>query len=146
MRLWRAASLSRVERRELLRAQLALLGAQVRVWTRPRGALVAEGKASYRAAPSAAQLRDARAIAYGVSRVARSGLFRPSCLVRTLALSRLLERAGIPGARVRIGVRAREGHFEAHAWLELAGVVLGDSPHRVATFSHLTDVRPAGVP
>lgn len=124
---------------------MALLGAQVRVWTRPRGALVAEGDSSYRTPPSAAQLRNARAIAYGLSRAARSGLFRPSCLVRTLALSRLLERAGIRGARVRIGVRDRDGRFEAHAWIELGGVVLGDSANRVATFSHLTDVRPAGV-
>jgi hypothetical protein len=146
MRLWRLVSLSRRDRRSLLRAQVALLRAQARVWTRARGSLVEPGDAAQHVVPAPETVREARAIAYAMSRVCRGGLFRPSCLVRALALSRMLADAGIQGAQVRIGVRDSAGRFEAHAWVEFAGDALGESPHRVATFAHLTDVRPVGAP
>lgn len=47
------------------------------------------------------------------------------CLVRSYACGIMLRRRGAPVA-LRIGVRPLP--FEAHAWLECGGVILGDSP------------------
>ncbi len=142
-RLSKLVSLSEAERRELLRAQLALLRAQLAVWTRPQGRLVRrEREAS--AAPDELARVTARKLANAVSLVSRRGVFRPNCLVRSLALSRMLERAQVPGWHVRIGVRERTGRFEAHAWVELGAEVLADSSEHVASFEPLADVRLVG--
>ena len=71
--------------------------------------------------------------ARAVHRAARYGLFRPRCLTRALALQRLLARRGWP-ASLHVGVRRDRGALLAHAWVELDGAVLGDSPEHVATF------------
>ena len=139
-RLSKLASLSEGERRDLIRAQLALLRAQLAIWTRPHGRLVgpARGPATL---PDESASRCARRLADAVSLVSRHGVFRPNCLVRSLALSRLLESEQVAGCHVRIGVRERSGRFEAHAWVELGTEVLADSTEHVASFQRLTDVR-----
>jgi len=139
-RLSKLASLSEGERRDLVRAQLALLRAQLAIWTRPQGRLVglAHGPATL---PDETASRRARRLAEAVSLVSRHGVFRPNCLVRSLALSRLLESERVLGWHVRIGVRERTGRFEAHAWVELGTEVLADSREHVASFEPLTDVR-----
>jgi len=48
---------------------------------------------------------------------------RPSCLRRTAALVHLLRREGVPAGLV-VGVRRLP--FAAHAWAEVAGVVIND--------------------
>lgn len=136
---------------ELLQAQAALVGAQVLVWTRPTGHLV-----SSRGAPRADEATaagtiaplDPRAprLALAVSRAGDHGIFRPQCLVRAVALNRMLERRGIRGSRIRIGVRMRRGRFGAHAWVEYGGRVIGDSEAHVASFAELTDVRIVDAP
>lgn len=50
-----------------------------------------------------------------------------NCLLRSLVLVRLLRQRGIE-ADLRFGVRKGSGRFEAHAWVERAGVVLNDAP------------------
>ena len=139
-RLSKLASLSEAERRDLVRAQLALVRAQVAVWTRPQGRLVRPAQETADAPDERAYLT-ARRLAEAVSVVSRRGVFRPNCLVRSLALSRLLERERVPGWHVRIGVRERTGRFEAHAWVELGAEVLADSSPHVASFERLADVR-----
>jgi hypothetical protein len=71
----------------------------------------------------------ARLTSARVLRAFRSGAARyvrpVSCLRRAVALRRLLQRRGVP-AVVRFGVRGGE-RFEAHAWVEVDGAVLGDS-------------------
>ena len=54
--------------------------------------------------------------------VDRAGRHIPggTCLVRSLALTRLLRSRGI-AAELRIGVKTADG-FHAHAWVEVAGV------------------------
>ena len=53
-------------------------------------------------------------------------LWQPSCLEKSLILWWQLRRLGI-AAELRMGARKRAGRFEAHAWVELEGVVLNDS-------------------
>lgn len=69
-------------------------------------------------------------MAQRITRAARSaelhGPGTPNCLERSLTLWWLLRRSGIAG-ELHIGARKCESRFEAHAWVELAGVVLNDS-------------------
>ena len=48
-----------------------------------------------------------------------------TCLARSVVLACLLERQGVP-AQLRIGVRKGENGFEAHAWVEAAGMSLDE--------------------
>jgi hypothetical protein len=57
----------------------------------------------------------------------RHGLGTPNCLERSLTLWWLLRREAIEG-ELQIGARKIESRFEAHAWVELRGLVLNDSP------------------
>ncbi|HQZ21188.1 MAG TPA: lasso peptide biosynthesis B2 protein [Thermoflexales bacterium] len=62
---------------------------------------------------------------------------RPSCLVRSLALWWMLRGQGI-ASEIRIGVRpaqAGKTGIDAHAWVELNGQILNDSPATVSQFA-----------
>jgi hypothetical protein len=123
------------------RAQAALLVAQLRLWLRPVGKLVI-CRADAAAFPLGAEARaQAEEAALSIDRAARRGFFRPSCLVRALALQRILESRGIMGSVVRIGVKRNGVQLLAHAWVEHCGVILGDSPTMVANFTVLTEAR-----
>lgn len=141
--LRKLARLSRTEWIELFQAQAALLWAQLLVWTRPTGQLVDRSTptASAAAAEPATEL-DPRAyrLALAVSRAAEHGVFRPLCLVRAVALNRMLEARDIRGSRIRIGVKRTDGHFIAHAWVEWGTIVLGDMDAHVNRFTQLADV------
>jgi hypothetical protein len=132
---------------DVIAAQVALLVAQFRVHTEPTGSLAAD----LSVAPPAAEqetdatppvCREARQLARAIRRAADHGIFRPKCLARSVALHQMLERRGVTGSRIRVGVRMNEGRFEAHAWVELNGCVLGDRAARTSAFTHLADVRP----
>jgi hypothetical protein len=131
-----------VELAELVRAQLALLSAQYLVWTRPVGQLVTSGASVGDAALVEDEVEPAaRRIALAVSRAASYGVFRPLCLVRAVALSRMLDARGFHGSRVGVGVRKRRGRFEAHAWVEYKNRVLGDAEQHVNSFVPLDDLQ-----
>ena len=72
------------------------------------------------------QLQEALKIAHAVDVAAVHGLYKASCLRRSLVLCRLLRRRGID-CDLRIGADLSEGELLAHAWVEHAGVVLNDS-------------------
>lgn len=135
-------SLSARDWEELIWAQWALLVAQGMVRNRPIGALATPASRASPGDPT--RLPEAKRMALAVVRAARFGVFRPQCLVRSVALSRMLEQRGITGGLVRVGVRRRNGEFLAHAWVELAGETLGDADDHVGSFVPLTnlDVRP----
>ncbi len=64
----------------------------------------------------------------GAARAAERNVFgKPNCLERSLTLWWLLRIAGIDG-ELHIGARKNDSQFEAHAWVELRGVILNDSP------------------
>jgi len=147
-RLARLATLHRRLRRDewgdIARAQLAVVVAHVVVAVTPRGRL-ARGDTSRSpviapAAPGAAELARAQALARAVRRVARYGATRPLCLVRSVALLRLLHAAGLRAAELRVGVRREGASLLAHAWVELGGVALDDDPASVASFVALPGV------
>jgi hypothetical protein len=60
-----------------------------------------------------------------VAAAGRLGLWRGSCLERSLVLCCLLSRRGLP-AELRIGVRVEAGRLAAHAWVEAGGLVVND--------------------
>lgn len=149
MRIWRhrftkLSRLSGAELGDLLAAQWALLRAQLLVWLLPQGRLLgkATGEAPRRC--SEEELALAARLALAISRAAEHGVFRPACLVRAIALERMLRRRGIETGRVRVGVRWQEGAFSAHAWVELDEQVLGDAEWHVRTFTPLGYVRSTG--
>jgi hypothetical protein len=131
---------------DLIEAQIALIVAQVLVWTRPVGRFVED--VSVRApglqppmSRFSPEWHRAYHIALQVRRAADHGVMRPKCLVRSVALSRMLDKHGIQDSRVRIGVRRLDGEFSAHAWVELGQRVLGDDLGHVAGFAQLVDVQ-----
>jgi len=131
--------LPKSEMRDLVLAQWAVLWAQVAVWVRPRGELLSmtsDGGDEWGGVEARA-----RALDLAVHRVVRFGLLRSHCLVRALALHRLLRRDGIRGSRVRIGVRVTESGFSAHAWVVWGSTVLSDQLHQVGQFATITDGR-----
>jgi hypothetical protein len=71
------------------------------------------------------QIIAARMIARLVGSASRHLFFTPNCLVQSLALLEMLRRRGIAG-ELRVGARHESGAFEAHAWVEFAGIVLND--------------------
>ena len=128
---------------ELLRAQASLVHAQVLVWTRARGRLVAPASKScafdrWSQEPGATAVEPGvQRIALAIERAAAYGLFRPNCLVRALALHQLLAGKGFRGSAVHAGARLEGGRFIAHAWVEYKGHVLGDPDWRVKKFAEL---------
>lgn len=126
--------------RDLASAQLALVVAQIRVWMRCRGDLVAPS--SQPPAPFTNIEVDpaVERLAWAVERTAGYGLFRPKCLVRAIALAHLIEARGFSGSRVRIGVIWQNERFMAHAWVVYRGSILGDQNWRIRRFAELNDV------
>ncbi len=76
--------------------------------------------------PEQDQLDAAHEIARVQQSVARHLFFRPNCLEQSVAILWLLETRGI-AAELRMGARKEAGRFEAHAWVERDGVVLGEA-------------------
>lgn len=122
----------------LVEAQASLLWATLLVRRHPQGELIATLAARYSDPdPEVDAVAAAREIAAALDRAARFGVIRARCLVRSIALHQLLERRGLRGSRIQVGVRMRGGAFEAHAWVHFQGVVVGDDPAFVERFSPL---------
>lgn len=142
----RVARLPASDWRAVAEAQWRLLAAQLLLWRRPIGELVVtEATAEPAPAPPTSIALPTWSIALraavAVRRAAEQGIFRPRCLVRSIALTRMLEARGIRGSQIRIGVQGGSRDFAAHAWVELGGRVLGDAPRYVRSFVQVTTVR-----
>lgn len=79
----------------------------------------------------------ANALRWAVDRAARLSPRRPACLTRSLALWSLLGHQGID-CSLRFGARPGPDGLLAHAWVELNGVVLNDTPDVVQRFPPLS--------
>ena len=128
--------------RDLVRAQLALVRAQRDMRSKPTGSMVRDEPAPS-GEPTGDRVDDARRIALAVNRAATFGLFRPKCLVKSRALRKLLDAAGVEGAQVKVGVQLVNGRFFAHAWVEYAGQVVGDDPASIARFVPMPGIQVA---
>jgi hypothetical protein len=145
--LRRLARLSPRDWLDIVEAQIELLVAQIIVATRRTGELVSRapldpfGDSSAPTAP--AEIVDPRPgqLALAIGRAAENGVFRPLCLVRAVALKRLLDRHGFQGSVVKIGVRMTRGRFAAHAWVAYADQILGDQEWHVKSFAELDEIR-----
>lgn len=138
----RLLSLSRRELADLCRAQWELLVVRFWLMSTPTGELVKVGGTAAEApVASEGQVARAREIALAVERAAENGLYRATCLRRATAIQRLLNREQILGSHLRLGVRNGRRGFEAHAWVELGDVLLGDLPQHVAGFTVANDLR-----
>jgi hypothetical protein len=76
--------------------------------------------------------------------VDRAGRYVPgaTCLPQSVALAWLLRRRGID-ARVCIGARTDNGRFDAHAWVEEAGVAINHAPPGYTALLTSSPPRPA---
>ncbi len=96
------------------RAQWALLRARRATLRQPLGELVQVIEPG--PSPAAGSIPEAvLRLEQSIALASRSGLFRPSCLVRSLALQDLMKRDGLTVDGVRIGVRWVDGEFRAYA-------------------------------
>jgi len=130
------------EIRDVIAAELALVRAQLTVWTRPKGRLLAAtNPPTEKSGGDTVGVATGERLAQAINRASQHGFFSPQCLVRAVALNRMLEAHGIQGSTIRIGVRWLDGEFIAHAWVERDGVILGDTAANTATFVPLTDAR-----
>ena len=85
---------------------------------------------------SEAALTQALRISQLVGLAVRHGIYPANCLQQSLALWWLLRRQGIR-SELYIGTRKEAGRLDAHAWIEIEGVVLNDSSdvrHRYEPF------------
>jgi hypothetical protein len=68
--------------------------------------------------------------------MAKRGLYQANCLHQSLALCRLLRRFNVP-AVLRVGARRDAKGFQAHAWVEVDGMILGQMEHGYTPFDSL---------
>ena len=129
------------ELRLLAEAQIVLTACQMARWRRPIGRLVGWNGAAPTPGDSRVDWPLVQSVAWAVTRAARHGVFRPQCLVQSMAIQRMLRRRGVMTSSLNIGARMVDGVFQAHAWVELGSVVIGDSLHHVRTFTKVTDLR-----
>jgi hypothetical protein len=73
-----------------------------------------------------------------VGSAARHVVIRPTCLERSVGLWWLLRRHGVE-AEIQIGARKDGERFEAHAWVECAVGVLGDTSGEHEQFAAFGD-------
>ena len=86
-------------------------------------------------------LQRAGEIARMVSIAAQHGLYKASCLRRSLLLWWFLRREGIQ-SEICFGVRMFNRTLEAHAWVEYRGIVVNDSAKVHENYQALRDVLP----
>jgi hypothetical protein len=128
-KFWR---LNGLERRILVEAICALLATRVglhllgfRHWKNGLARLASAASRCPVTAAGPGDVAAAQEIARMVAAAARNLFFHTDCLERSLTLWWLLCRRGI-AAELRFGARKEMASFEAHAWVELDGLVLSD--------------------
>ncbi len=131
---------------DVAEAQIALLRAQALRLLRPVGEFVEVdvGDPPPIATTTPGRVETCQRVALAIDRAARYGLFRPLCLTRAMALSRMLDAHEITGHRIRVGVRRDGESFVAHAWVELDQRVLGDTSANTLSYLPLTSISRKG--
>ena len=143
--LHRFLRLNGSERRIVLEAAAALpatwLAVHVSGFSICKAALAHGIAAENPAANVLGALERAQKIARLESATARSLFFRATCLEQSLVLCWMLRRRGM-SPLLRVGARKEADRFEAHAWVELDGIVIGDAS---GEHQHFAPFESAGV-
>lgn len=134
----RLMTLPLVEVGDLVTAQAYLLAARRALRRKPLGQLLRPVATAGACDDDASTDLHVERMATAIDRMARYGAFRPTCLVRAIALERVARRLNSRAA-VRIGVHRRRDALLAHAWIECGGRVIGDDPANVRQFIPLHD-------
>jgi hypothetical protein len=131
------------ERRTLVLAAAGLfaLWAGLRIWGFARLQARLESRCSHTSHPVAEY--EVRALARLIATAARHAPFPTTCLTRSMLLRWMLQRRGL-STDLRIGVRMEEASLRAHAWVELAGVPMNETPEVTRQFAAFGDL-PAAV-
>lgn len=144
-----ASDVGAVFPRDAVAALVALFRAAWDVRTRRTGRLLSMLSADSEARPEEApdrrrrvgpksyELTEARRIGNAVRFVSGRVVVRPRCLVQAVAVKRLLDRRGLDGGRIRVGVRENGDDILAHAWVDFRGHVVGDFPEQVSRYTDL---------
>jgi hypothetical protein len=90
----------------------------------------------------AAEMVSAQRYAYWITVAARWQPMQALCLAQSVALQGWLRGEGVP-SDLRIGVSKAGAQLAAHAWVELDGVPINDTPGSVAVFTPLAQMREA---
>jgi hypothetical protein len=93
-----------------------------------------EGEVAAGEASSPLELAQRYAVLAAIA--ARHGIYQANCLHQSLPLCWLLQRKGLP-AQLKIGVKPQTRPFQAHAWVELDGVPLGQTVTEYSAFNTL---------
>jgi transglutaminase superfamily protein len=143
-RLAKARQLSSGDRRLLYRSLLLLPAIHVVLfvlgYTRLRTALermVPPGKDVSELDP----VDEAQRVAQIVSMAAGHGIYKATCLRRSLLLWWFLREEGIH-SEICFGVRLVDQQLQAHAWVEIQEIVVNDSPEIRLWFQPLHSVLP----
>ena len=88
------------------------------------------------AVPTHAEVRRAREYAHWIEVAARHGVVRAHCLHRSIVLYHWLRREGL-SCELQIGVLLDHGRLKAHAWVDMGGEPVADSPNAIAAFTRL---------
>ena len=86
-------------------------------------------------------LQRAQEIAQIVSIAAQYGLYKATCLRRSLLVWWFLRKEGV-GSKICFGVRMSECQLEAHAWVEYQGTIVNDSLKIHDQYTVLDEVLP----
>ena len=125
--LSRFVALDARERMLLLALLLVLpcIRVSLRLWGfgRTRAAISRWTSRYPKRAPSARDLQTAESLAELAKVAGRRAPLAATCLPQALAVHAVLRRRGLD-PELKIGVRKGEAGFEAHAWVELAGLPL----------------------
>lgn len=123
------AALSAAERARVFEAGSLILQLSLRL--RASGFRAAQdwgrARAGRRATTPADSRLTCRQVVHAVDRAARVLPGNPNCLVRSLTVWTMLAARGVAG-ELRFGARREGGRTEAHAWVEVDGRVINDTP------------------
>lgn len=119
--------LSPRERAVALEAFLTLLSTWISIRLLPCSTLERTTSARESVRSRRATSEETQLVCQSVSSVARNFVFPVRCVVRSVAIRRMLGRRGVDSS-VIVGVRYDDGTIQGHAWVECGGHPLFDSP------------------
>jgi Transglutaminase-like superfamily len=106
---------------------------QVTLSLRLRGYAKTEASLQSRAESNSEDISAGQDVALRIAKTCRMvraasqlGSMRATCLAQSLTLWFLLQQQNISSV-IKIGVRKKDGHMEAHAWVERNGVALNET-------------------